>query len=61
MSYEYISRRNLRLELVDRRSRGRAMRRYIDVAKKDMKAGGVREEDREDAVRLMQIFGSAND
>lgn len=35
------------------------MRRYIDVAKKDMKAGGVREEDREDAVRLMQIFGSA--
>lgn len=36
------------------------MRRYIDVAKKDMKAGGVREEDRENAVRLMQIFGSAN-
>lgn len=46
---------------MDRRSRGRAMRRYVDVAKKDMKAGGVREEDREDAVRLMQIFGSAND
>lgn len=38
-----------------RRLRGRPNRRFIDVAKEDMKVGGVRKEDGEDRWRQLKF------
>ncbi|KAF7645989.1 hypothetical protein LDENG_00195280 [Lucifuga dentata] len=46
----------LRLELPGKRSRGRPKRRFMDVAKEDMKLVGVREEEAEDRVRWRQMI-----
>ena len=40
----------MKLELPGRRPRQRSKRRFMDVVKKDMKLGGVREDDAEDGV-----------
>ena len=40
-----MGRKMMRLDLPDRRSRGRPKRRFMDVVKEDMKLVGVREED----------------
>lgn len=54
---QYISKSMLRLELADRRPRGRAMRSFIDAVKENMKLVGVRVEDAEDErVRWMQMI-----
>ena len=39
----------MRLELPDRRPRGRPKRRFMDAVKEDMQLVGVREEDAEDS------------
>ena len=41
----YISRRMMRLELPDRKPRGRPKRWFMNVEKEDMKLAGVKEED----------------
>lgn len=49
---EYIDRRGvLRLELPDRRPRGRPKRRFTEAVKEDMKLVGLRKEDAELKVR----------
>ena len=51
---EYVGRRMMRLELPDRRPRGRPKRRFLDVVKEDMKLVGVK-----DRVRWRQMFGNS--
>ena len=46
-----ICKRMMRLELTDRRPRGRPERRFMNVLKENMKLVGVGEEDVEDRVR----------
>ena len=48
---KFIGRRMMRLELPDRRPRGRPKRGFMVVVKEDMKLVGTREEDAEDRVR----------
>ena len=47
---EYVGRRMMRLEMPDRRPRGRP-KRFMDVIKENTKLVGVREEDAVDRVR----------
>ena len=51
-----MGRRLMRLELPDRRTRGRPKRRFMGVVKEDVKLVGVREEDVEDRVRRRQMI-----
>ena len=47
----YIGRRMLRMELPDKRKRGRPKRRFMDGIREDMKAIGAKDNDTEDRVR----------
>lgn len=53
----HIGRRMRRLEVADRRSGGRAKKRFMNLVKEDMKFAAVRKEGAEDRVRWRQMIG----